>query len=75
MSSDEIKGLVKMQMGDNASWNMVSNAAAGTGSNETTYSMGSRKLAVIIPDNSSIEKAKNKIKQVINGETLDSTPK
>ncbi|MDD2418812.1 MAG: LCP family protein [Oscillospiraceae bacterium] len=75
MSSDEVKGLVKMQMGDNASWNMVSNAAAGTGSYETTYSMGSRKLSVIIPDNSSIEKAKNKIKQVINGETLDSTLK
>ncbi|MDD2362904.1 MAG: LCP family protein [Oscillospiraceae bacterium] len=70
MTSDEIKSLVKMQMDDNASWNIVSNAATGTYGSMTTYSLGSRNVSVIIPDISSIEKAKNKMEQVIQNAVI-----
>ena len=70
MSFDEITSLVRMQMNDLASWNIVSNAVVGTGDSQTTYSAGSQHLYVMIPNQTSVDNAKEKMQQVISGEIL-----
>lgn len=70
MDSSEITSLVKMQMGDMASWNIVSNSVTGAGASKAAYSSGSQLLYVMIPDETSVQEAKNKIEKVASGEIL-----
>lgn len=70
MSSNKISSLVKMQMDDTASWNVVSNSVTGTGDSKAAYSSGSQLLYVMVPDESSITVAKDKMQQVVDGETI-----
>lgn len=67
MSSKDITSLVKMQMDDTASWNIVSSNASGTPELKTTYTYKSRKLSVIIPDEESVFKAKEKMSETFSG--------
>lgn len=71
MTASEISSLVKMQMDDMASWNIVSSAVTGTGDSRTTYSTGSQYLYVMIPDLATIETAKAMIQKVIDGEIIN----
>ena len=64
MSYENITNLVKRQIDDMTKWNIKSIGVDGTGSKNTTYSMGSRLLYVMIPDQASVEKAKNEIKNL-----------
>jgi LCP family protein required for cell wall assembly len=66
-----ISGLVKDQISDNTSWNVVSYSVDGTGSKSTTYSMN-QQLYVMIPDETTVETAKNMMEQVKNGEIVES---
>ena len=70
MDKDMIADLVKMQLTDGASWNIVSYNVSGTGTNSTTYSMGNQSVYVMIPDESTIATAKELLRQVYAGETL-----
>lgn len=70
MSSGEITSLVKMQMGDMASWNIVSDSVSGANSSGKCYSTGSQSLYVMIPDEISIQAAKDKMAEVRTGEVL-----
>lgn len=70
MSSNEITSLVKMQMNDMASWNIVSSNVTGRGDSKTTYSYSSRALYVMIPDESTVAVAKEKMQQVIQGQVI-----
>lgn len=65
MGLNEIKSLVKMQMNDMAEWNIEFNNVTGQGARKVTYSYGSRPLYVMIPDNSSVTDAKEKMQQVL----------
>ena len=71
MSSDEISKLVKMQMSDMASWDIVTNSVTGTGANKAAYSSGSQLLYVMIPDEASIAEAKDKMQQVMDGRIME----
>jgi LCP family protein required for cell wall assembly len=67
MSTDKIYELVKLQLGDMPSWNIVSQSLDGYDSMEYTYSMGSsQKLSVMIPDEKTITTAKAAIKKILN---------
>ena len=70
LSVNEITELVKMQLEDGASWNIVSYNVSGTGSSQPTYSFGKELLYVMIPDQATVEQAKNLLEQVRTGETL-----
>ena len=63
----DISSLVQMQLGDMASWNITTYAVSGEGSTEYCYALGD-KAWVMIKDSSTVNKAKNMIQQVINGE-------
>ena len=70
MSKDMIAELVKMQLSDGASWNIVSYNVSGSGDHLTTYSMGNTAAYVMIPDTSTVAQAKELLRQVYAGETL-----
>lgn len=65
----DLAGLVRQQLSDGGSWNVVTYSADGTGSRASTYSMSSR-LYVMIPDETTVDHAKELISQVESGETL-----
>jgi LCP family protein required for cell wall assembly len=60
-SSNEISNLIKQQMDDMRKWQTESVSVDGTGASAPTYSMGAQKLYVMIPDQSSLDIAKQKI--------------
>lgn len=70
MTQKEMAGLIQMQLNDGASWNIVSTNAIGQGGKEACFSSGSQLLYVMWPDESSIAEIRQKMQQVIDGETI-----
>jgi LCP family protein required for cell wall assembly len=70
MSSDEIASLVKMQLSDMSSWDIRQFAVTGTGDSQTTYSVPNQRAYVMVPDESSVAKAKELIEKMESGEVL-----
>lgn len=66
LTDTDIKSLVKMQLSDLASWNVTNYVLDGTGSSEYTYSYPSQKLSVVIPDEDSVEEAKELIASIMD---------
>ena len=73
MDQSKITELIKMQLNDMAKWNVTSIALDGTNGFDYTYSYKNQKLYVMIPTESTITSAKEKIKEVIDGKTLQSS--
>jgi anionic cell wall polymer biosynthesis LytR-Cps2A-Psr (LCP) family protein len=69
-SSEEISSLVKMQLNDNASWNIHSFAVSGTGGKSTTYSAPTQKSYVMYPNEAMVSFAQSLVDAVENGESL-----
>ena len=67
MRYEEMTNLFKMQINNNIKWNITSISLDGTGSMQSTYSMGDRKLYVMIPDDDTVNNAKESINKVLNG--------
>lgn len=65
IDQNDISNLVKDQLQNMTPWKIKNNALSGTGASSSTYSMGSQKLYVMIPDTTSVEKAKDQIKSVM----------
>lgn len=61
MSSGEMRALVKMQLGDMASWKVSQQSMVGDVDMMYSYNLGDN-ASVVIPDMKSVEKAKKKIK-------------
>lgn len=70
MTTAQIQALVKMQLSDMASWNIVSHSVVGTGDSAKTYSSPKLNHYVMIPDEESVAEAKELIRKVQDGETL-----
>lgn len=70
MDYTKIIELVRMQISDNAEWNVSSISVDGLGSSERTYSMGKTRLYVMIPYSGSINKAASMIDEVLAGKVL-----
>jgi len=64
---DTITDLVKAQLSDNQSWTILTNEVGGTTGSGYSYAMGTD-LSMVFPDATSVEDAKNKIQQVLNGQ-------
>lgn len=73
MPMKSITSLAKMQLRDNASWNITSNSLTGTGSYEYTYTYNFQELYVMVPNEDSVTEAKEKINKVVSGEKLESS--
>ena len=73
MSQLQIQELIKKQLNEGGSWNISSVAAEGTPDYAYTYSMPNREVYVTEPNQESIEKIQNLMKQVENGEILENS--
>jgi LCP family protein required for cell wall assembly len=65
MSTDDLTTLVRNQIDTLSKWNVTSTNVDGAGSRAVTYSMGSQSLYVMIPDQASVNSAKNAINQTL----------
>jgi LCP family protein required for cell wall assembly len=66
MSDSDIADLIKMQLKDMSKWDIKTIAISGEGIMSTTYSAGSQKLYVMIPDQESVAAARTAIKNMKN---------
>ena len=65
MSYEDITTLIKEELTSLTKWEVESISLDGTGSSEPTYSMGSQKLYVMIPDETTVNNAKEKINEYL----------
>lgn len=70
LTSKQIQALVKMQMDDMASWNVLTYSVSGSDAKETTYSSPGHKAYVMIPDEATVQKAIKLVDKVCDGEEL-----
>lgn len=70
LTSKQIQALVKMQMDDMASWNVLTYSVTGTDAKESTYSSPGHTAYVMIPDDSTVQKAIKLVDKVCAGEEL-----
>ena len=69
LSQEQISALVRMQLGDLASWDIESCSVTGSsGKSSQCYSAKGQSLSVMKPDESSVSKAKELIASVLGGE-------
>lgn len=69
MSSDEIYALIKMQLDDFASWEIISTAPLGTPGYEYSYASASN-ASVILTEPNSVEIISGKIKEMLSGKKM-----
>lgn len=69
---DDIAALVRRQLSDNGSWNVVQCSVTGTGDSQIPYSM-SDYAYVMRPDYNTVNKAKELMQAVKDGKTLSKT--
>lgn len=65
LTYDEITSFARLELATLKKWSIESIQLDGTGSSQPTYSMGSRLLYVMIPDQSTVDNAKTKIAETI----------
>lgn len=66
MSKDKITGLIKMQLNKGGEWELNTYTVNGTGAVKKTYSSGERQLSVVLPDQETVDEAKEKIRNVMS---------
>ena len=64
MTSEEISKFINEQIADPTDWNVESQAVSGRGDTQSCYSSGSQLLYVMWPDDTAVQNAAAKIKQV-----------
>lgn len=69
--TDTIKRFIKIQLEEMPSWNIVSISVDGTGSYDYTYSMPGRPLYVMVPDQTTVDKASNAINTLMSNASLN----
>ena len=70
MSYDEIAELVKFQLSESAKWEILKYSVTGTDANSTTFSTGSEEVYVMIPDEASVDKAKQYLEDIYAGKII-----
>lgn len=68
MSQEKIASLVRMQLNDMATWSITAISVDGTGASKTTYTVPYKTAYVMIPDEATVQTAKEKIAAVLAGE-------
>ena len=72
ITQDEISQLVKMQLSDMATWNVLSCAATGTGGTDKTYATGGLYAYVMYPNEAIVAQISDLIDRVLDGDVLTS---
>lgn len=71
MSNDEITSLIKYQLNKNPKWKIEQSMVDGTGDTQMCAELGNAAY-VMVPDESTVTKASNKINAVMQGKSADS---
>lgn len=66
----QISDLVQMQLSGGGSWEIMTTQAIGNGDSQICYSSGEQKLYVMWPDETSVKSISDKIRKILEGETL-----
>ena len=66
-SDEDLKELTRFQLENNVNWDIKSYAVSGRGASMTTYSTPSSRAYVMIPDETTVLKAKELIAKISNG--------
>lgn len=69
MTTDEITGLVKMQLSDMKGWDIQTYSVDGKGDNLMTFSLTAPNY-VMVPTQSTVDMAKEYLRQIYAGETV-----
>lgn len=75
MPTDKITELIKQQINSMAKWTVTSISLDGSDGRRYTYSCPGQQLYVMIPNEESIEEAKQKIAEITNGTLLEGSYK
>lgn len=67
---DSLASLVRSQLSDHTEWNVSSYSATGTGATRTGELFGLKGMSVMIPDQTSVDRAKELMQQVRDGQTI-----
>ena len=70
LSSDDISGLVKMQLSNGGSWDIKRFAVTGTGGTDVTYSMPGVSCYVMYPNDDDVATASALLDKIMSGETI-----
>lgn len=70
LSQSQIASLVRMQLNDGASWDIMSSRVIGTNDENYCYSSGSTLLYVMVPDQTSVDTVADFIERMKSGETI-----
>ena len=70
MSNDEITSLIKYQLNKNPKWKIEQSMVDGTGYTQMCAELGNAAY-VMVPDESTVTKASNKINAVMQGKSAD----
>lgn len=65
IDQNDISSIVKEQLEKMPSWKIKTTSLAGTASEGPTYSLGSQPVSIMMPDEKSIEEARNEINRVM----------
>ena len=68
LPSSEIKSIIKDQLENMSTWKVKKQYVTGKGASKQTYSMPGRNLYVMIPNEDSVEDARDYILKIYNGE-------
>ena len=68
MSYDTLAKLVRQQLDQGTGWDIETYSVNGSGQSSYTYSISNMKVYVMIPDQSTVDTAKEKIQAVLDGE-------
>lgn len=71
LSTDNITSVVQFQLSDMRGWEFITSNLSGTGGMEPTYSYPNSALSVMYPDQSTVNEAKEKIKEVLEEKDAD----
>jgi len=75
METEKIYSLIKLQLDDMPKWNVNSISLDGKGSMTYTHSYPKQKLYVMVPNESTISKAKKTIDGIVEGKTFNEIQK
>ena len=64
-----VTSLIRAQLSEGGDWNIVTYSVDGTGATKKPYSM-SQNVYVMVPDQTTVDKAKELMRQVRDGEVI-----
>lgn len=68
MTQEDMAKFINMQLSDGASWTIESQAATGTGDNQSCFSSGGQLLYVMWPDEAVVTALSDRMQQILSGQ-------